>query len=52
MLPLWPSYFLEARALVFVIDAAAPGALAQASLELWEALAHPHIQVYMCGACA
>jgi hypothetical protein len=45
MLPLWPAYYSEAPALVFVVDAADAGALAAAAVELFEALEHKDLEV-------
>ena len=41
MLPMWPSYYAECRAVVYVMDAAQPMGLAAATVELYELLAHP-----------
>ncbi|KIY95329.1 hypothetical protein MNEG_12632 [Monoraphidium neglectum] len=40
MLPLWPVYFSECRAVVFVVDASDAASLAQAAVELFAALVH------------
>eukprot|EP00879_Flechtneria_rotunda_P011623 GHRR01012141.1.p1 GENE.GHRR01012141.1~~GHRR01012141.1.p1 ORF type:complete len:217 (+),score=72.96 GHRR01012141.1:182-832(+) len=41
MRPIWHNYYSEAVAVVFVVDAAAPSALAEATMELFELLQHP-----------
>ena len=49
MLPLWPVYYRECPALVFVLDASNKAAVAQAAVELFEALGHADLQVGAVG---
>ncbi|GBF94962.1 hypothetical protein Rsub_07463 [Raphidocelis subcapitata] len=44
MAPLWPAFFAEAAAVVFVVDARAPEALPRAAGEIAKALEHPGTQ--------
>lgn len=45
MQPIWHHYFGEAAAVLYVVDAAQPAALADAALTLFDLLQHPHLQV-------
>lgn len=43
MLPMWPSYYDEARSVVFVVDTAQPFGIAAATVELFDVLSHPKL---------
>ncbi len=41
MLPMWPSYYAECRAVVYVIDTSQPMAVSSALVELLDVVSHP-----------
>lgn len=45
MSPIWPDYYSECRAVIFVVDVGDNAALPPATVELYEAMQHPEIKV-------
>ena len=45
MCPLWPQYYEDCKVMVFVVDASDAASIAPATLELYELMLHPKLQV-------
>lgn len=45
MQPIWHHYYAEAAAVLFVVDVAAPEAIAEAAIQLFDLLKQPQLQV-------
>ncbi len=47
--PIWPNYYSDARALVFLLDGSQPGSWQEAGAKLRDILAHRHMKVRQGG---
>jgi len=45
MCPLWPQYFGDCKMVVFVVDASDAASIAPATLELYDLMSRPQLQV-------
>lgn len=45
MSPLWPRYYASSNSILFVVDISQHATIAEATIEIYELLSHPDVQV-------